>query len=150
MKRAVTSVLAPVLIASVCVVGTPRTATADTEVCAGIGTAQLSGPVYYPGFGPPANGGFNLGFLIGACSSSGDFRATGGYGGPLGGAYCGLSTGGGVANGHHSYAWIEAGGIVIVFGGVDGVWVYSPNVLAGQSCVSGVTQFLVTGAVVLI
>jgi hypothetical protein len=150
MKRVIGSFLAAALIAGLAIIGTPAPASAGAEVCAGVGTAQLSSPVFYPLLGPPANGGFNMGYTVGLCTETANFFATGGYGGPLGGAHCGLSTGGGVANGHHSFSWIGAGSLLVVFGGVDGVVNASPNVLAGQSCTSGATNFLITGAAVLI
>lgn len=149
MKAVLRGGLVAAMVGALCLsAATP--VSAAQEVCAGQGNASVGSGLFYPGLGPAKNTSFGFSLDIGACSTSANLTASGSISGPLGGAHCGLSTGSGTANGHHSFSYIGAGSLLVITGGAVGVVNATPNALVGSSCTTGATQFLVTGAAALI
>jgi hypothetical protein len=130
-------------------------ASADTNVCVGQGVAT-TGPLVYPitvstapsvTLNAPRTVGFAFGINIGTCAPDlgKNLTATGTVNG-----WCGLSSGKGTTGQGHRFAWIAAGGVAVVTGEVDGIATFTPDpLIAGNSCLTGATQWLVTFAVVL-
>ena len=132
-------------------------ASASTEVCVGQGTAT-TGALYYPGFPPVTTTPNTVGYAftldgVGFCLPSlGTLSAAGTLTG-----WCGHSTGTGTVDGHHNYSHVSAGSFLVVLptGSVPGGTAVGlvnavPDATAGQSCITGATRFIVTGAVVLV
>ena len=160
MKRIVRGVLAAAIVASAAGFFAPS-ASAHTEVCVGQGTATTSA-LYYPVLGHSTDGTFTFNVGTGACVSGG------GVGGALNAAgtlqgWCGQSNGRGTVN-THSMSYESAGTLLVIFSTptapnppagqslVLGVASAVPNVTTtpAQSCLTGATNFLVTGAVAMV
>ena len=162
MKRPLASLLATTLAAGTVAALAPASpASADTNVCAGTGTAFTS-PIFYPvsltPSGTTANatvlapntGSFFFLFTfggVGACvpDLGKGLTATGTVSG-----WCGHSSGTGVTGQGHRFAWVEAGSLAVITGEVTGVAQVGPDpFVPGNSCFTGATQFLVNLAFVL-
>ena len=139
----------------------PSPAFAHTEVCVGQGWMNTAPPLYYPIFGPAGTGdpGLFMGGLTGVCSTGGGLGVAGSLSG-----WCGLFTGSGTVN-DHRFNHVLAGSMWILYaqplvtplGPGDGRFVVGlANVVPDafqtppQSCATGATWFLFTGAVAMI
>lgn len=124
-------------------------ADAHTDSCAGSGIMQ-SNPVYHMGFGPSATGAVVFTFTVGGCviGSGTVFSAT--FSANPVGNYCEYSTGT-AGIGPDSLDWTNVG-YVWTFSGSHGggVLVVVPNSAAGQSCMTGATEFLFTGLISMV
>ena len=156
MKRRLASLLATTLAAATLAVLAPASpAHADTNVCTGQGVAN-TGPLVYPVTTLPLGTvtvtqprvvGFAFNVAFGTCAPDlgKGLTATGIING-----WCGHSSGQGVTGNGHRFTWIEAGSIALVTGEVTGVAHIIPDpTIAGNSCLTGATSFLVTFAIVL-
>jgi hypothetical protein len=146
MKRIAMLLSAATVATAVAMFAPASPVSADTDVCAGTGTAQLSGGLVYPAIDPNArNVGFSFSFSAGACVAKPEgLFASGTVSG-----WCGLSSGRGATHQGHRFAWLGVGGELVLTGEVVGVVNAVPNALAGQSCTTnpgGASQFLVQGA----
>lgn len=151
MKRI--ACLAAVALAALSLAFVPSTpAGATQDVCVGLGVANTP-PLYYPGFPlvntTPASGGFNLSLFLGGCNGTGGVLTGLNASGSLTG-FCGQSTGNGAVNGHHGFTYVSAGSMLVLVGSAAGVANAVPDATQGQSCTTGATRFLVTGAVALV
>ena len=155
--------LVPVLLVAATGVIVPSPASAHTEVCVGQGVVWTP-PMYLPAFGPNATGSFTMYLLPGwdtllCLPTLGALSAAG----PLSGS-CGLFIGTGTMNGH-AFSHVSAGSVWILFSqplatplgpGDAALVVGVANVIpwvgaaSAQSCTTGATQFLVTGAVAMV
>ncbi len=143
MKRRIALLLAASAVATTFALGAGAApASADTDLCAGTGSANLSASLFYPG-GAPVTASFSFGFTVGACHAKpeGLFAA-----GTVTG-WCGLSVGAGATHNGHRFHWLGVGGELILTGEVTGVVNAVPNALANQFCSTGANSFLVQGAV---
>jgi hypothetical protein len=150
MKRRLSLLLAAASIATVGMLAPTSPASADTDVCAGTGTAVLS-----VGFGYPVNtvhpttphphtSNFSFTFTAGACV----VKTTGLTAGGTVTGYCGLSSGTGATTNGHSFSFNSTGTVLVLTGNVTGTVSVVPDPAAGGSCTSdNATRFLVTGAV---
>ncbi|HEX2039702.1 MAG TPA: hypothetical protein VHF47_08225 [Acidimicrobiales bacterium] len=59
--------------------------------------------------------------------------------------WCGHAWGVGVTSDGLRFAWVDAGGKLIVTGGLVGTMSYTPDAIAGQSCFTGALSFLTWG-----
>ena len=121
-------------------------ASAHTNTCTGTGVMTMSTPVFYKFLGRAAHGNFTFS-LTGVCAASAGLVAAGHFMG-----WCDDAIGQGVFNDGSSHAsdWsVEGTAIEFVGPGVYGTGDWHPDVTAGQSCVSGATQFLVNISVAL-
>lgn len=150
MRARLAAFLATTSIATALVALAPVSpASADTNVCAGQGSLT-TGPLVYPvtattapsvTINQPRTVAFAFGIGIGTCAPDlgKSLTATGTLTG-----WCGLWSGQGITGQGHQFAWLAAGGVAVFTGELDGVALVTPNVLAGQSCLTGATSFLVT------
>ena len=159
MKRRIAAFLGATLAASALVLVAPAPpASADTNVCAGQGTATTS-PIFYPvrvvttgttasvTVLAPNTASFAFAFGgLGVCAPGPkSLTATGTVSG-----WCGHSSGTGVTGQGHRFAWVSAASKLILTGEVTGIVNAAPDpTIAGNSCLTGATTFIVTGAVVL-
>ena len=155
MKRRAAAVFLAACTAAAAVVTTPSPAAA-VAVCTGQGVLMTGTPIYHHVIvtggvvvTAPVTTYFAASITIGACAgvttsptlgiTVGDpFTLTGTKSG-----WCGQSTGTGVTNRGSRFAWVEVGSKMIFTGELVGIVSgYVPDVLAGQSCVTGATRFL--------
>lgn len=119
-------------------------------VCTGEGTAATNSPVFYPGLGPTPDNGFVFALEFGLCAHSGTgttgktVTATGVF---LG--WCGLSSGLGTLGQGDLFAWIGVGGILVLTGHIAGVVDALPDLVNGESCITGADRFVIAGAILL-
>lgn len=138
----------------------PSTAHA-VAVCVGQGVLQ-SGPMYHhvivttPPFSPttgvrvtaPVTTGFGASIVLGTCAGvtttpSPQLTLDTLFLAGIKSGWCGQSTGMGVTNHGRGFAWVEVGSKMVFTGAMVGlVSAYFPNVLAGQSCLTGATEFI--------
>ena len=153
MRRRIAAFLATMLAAGGLMVFANAQPANAVWICAGQGTAATGQPVFYPGLNPATNppNTFTFLFSLGACAhlpsgtTNKTIAATGEF---LG--WCGLSSGlGNLAQGD-LFAWIGIGSMLVLTGHIVGLVNATPDVLAGESCVTGADRFLVTGFVVLL
>lgn len=164
MRRRLAILLAAALAASTFAVLAPtRPAVADTDACAGTGTAIVGAPgLLYPGVGnsvtttgTTTNSTVQLARKLpfsfafhsppqGTCSFKAGLFATG-----LVSGWCGHSWGTGVTDNGHRFAWVQAGPSWVITGELDGLIQAVPDVLAGESCATGALGFVIAGAVEL-
>lgn len=155
MKDRLVSLLATTLVATaVAVPAAVSPAAADTNLCVGHGTAT-TGPLVYPVTATtapmvtvrqPWTVGFAFTIALGTCAPDlgKSLTATGWIRG-----WCGLSSGQGVTGNGHRFNWIEAGGVAVITGELDGIAHVVPDpTVPGNSCLTGATTFLVTLGVV--
>jgi hypothetical protein len=162
MKRRMATLAALATLAGIMTVFVPSSPTqaAVHAVCAGTGNAHLSAPLFYP-VNPTtttiplsprsANFTFHLNGLAAACVTVPGATVTGGPSatGTVHG-WCGFSVGSGtVTGGGQAFSWIGIGSMLVVTGNATGVVNASPNLVAGDSCVSGADDFIITGVAVL-
>ncbi|HVF74321.1 MAG TPA: hypothetical protein VM938_04680 [Acidimicrobiales bacterium] len=148
MKRRLALLLAAASIATVGMLAPTSPASANTDVCAGTGTATLS-----VGFGYPVNtvhvlhphtANFSFGFTAGTCVSKTSLSASGTVTG-----YCGLSSGGGATTNGHSFNFTSTGTVLVLTGDVTGTVSAAPDPTHSGSCTNETaTRFLITGEVV--
>ena len=146
MKRFIAGAFATALLATGLAMAAP--ASAHTEVCVGQGTASTP-PVYYPTHGGSASGNVTFTFTTGGCLFGGSATSNGAFAAgvtPVGN-FCGHSEGTVTVSGD-AYVWVSAGSVLVLTGSHGaGVVNAVPNPATGQSCTTGATDFLVTGAV---
>ncbi|HEX2040006.1 MAG TPA: hypothetical protein VHF47_09790 [Acidimicrobiales bacterium] len=165
-RRRLAALLATALTASTLAVLATAQPAAATQVCAGAGTAVVGSPgLFYPGAATVTFGtgthtttttiahiwpkllvfAFSFAGGIGTCAPNvtKGLSAAGQVAG-----WCGHSWGTGITNNGFRFAWVSAGSMLLITGGLVGVINAVPNALAGESCTSGALNFLVTGAVV--
>lgn len=156
MKRHLASLLAAAVGTSVLAVAPVSPAAADTNVCAGHGTATTSGPLVFPVTSSPLGTvtvhqsrtvTFGFSTSLGTCAPDlgKSLTATGQLSG-----WCGHSSGHGITGNAHRFAWVSAGTVLVLTGDVTGIAHAAPDVLTGQSCMTGATSFLVTFGVLLL
>ena len=148
--------LAAVLLTTVVGVVAPSPASAHTQVCVGQGTANTA-PLYYPVLAHATTGPFTFNLGFGACVPAGALTAFGTLSG-----WCGQSNGRGIVGGGHSFSYDSAGSMLVIFSTptapnppgslVLGVAhaIHDVTSIPPQSCLTGATRFLVTGAVAMI
>lgn len=135
------AVLVTVVVLLAGVAAAPRPAAA-VDACGGVGTMGTGPFFFYPGFAVvPAAGPVAMALPVCAV---GPFAAAGTIGG-----WCGYMWGS-AATPAHFFVFVAVGGVMVVTGGGTGVLNVVPNVPAGESCVSGADDFLLTGAVTLV
>ena len=150
MTRRIAVFLSALLAAGTLAVLAPQPAGA-IEVCAGQGTAFTGAPLTYPGLSTSAQTTFAFVFTIGACPhipSGTTFKPLTATGSVLG--WCGLSSGAGITGNGDLFAWVGVGGLLIMTGHAGGLVHATPDILAGESCISGADAFIITVAVVLL
>jgi|SRR5688500_1326476 len=144
--------LVPVLLvaAGLCTTAGPVRA---TNVCAGQGTFT-SGALYYPvtaNTGPqvtvqqPPWVGWAFSITLGTCAPNltKGMSATGVLNG-----WCGLFSASGTTSNGYRFTMQNVGSVLLFTGGLNGIGSLQPDVLGGQSCLSGATGFLIQLAVV--
>ncbi|HVF74323.1 MAG TPA: hypothetical protein VM938_04690 [Acidimicrobiales bacterium] len=146
MKRRLALLLAAASIATVGMLAPTSPASADTDVCAGTGTATLGAPgLGYPVVTPSRTVPFSFGFTAGTCtpvktSLSASGTVTGN---------CGLSTGSGSTTNGHSFSFTSTGTVLVLTGDLSGTVSAVPDATHSGSCTNGTaTRFLITGEVV--
>ena len=145
MKRFIAGALAAALLVAGLTL-TAQPAYAHTESCSGSGVLW-TGPVYHATLGPSATGLVTFNFTIGGCLVSGATTIYGTYTTNNLGNFCEHSTGK-VAIGPDVLDWVQVGNTWTFSGSHGGgSFVVEANRAAGQSCVSGATQFLFTGLI---
>jgi hypothetical protein len=127
----------------------PVSATAEADVCAGVGDAFLSLGLSYPvtaeGPQPPNLVSFFFNLSLGACAALPEgLSATGTLHG-----WCGHSTGQGVTNNGASFHFVSAGGTLVVYGHVAGTVNAVPDLLSGSCLNKTASHFTIVGAAVL-
>lgn len=172
MKRRIAAVVGTVLLSCLGAAVPIAPASAHNAICAAQGTATVDTGLYYPLFGPPANGHASVNIAIGACSD-GRIGGIPGFANlivtglnVLGGGYCGHSYGiKGNVDGH-GFGYVSAGSMLLISHvadpgitarstGVDvsgtaaGLVNAIPDATSNQSCVYGAQRFLVTGFVAM-
>ena len=149
MTRRLAVFLSALLAAGTLVALAPQPAGA-VEVCAGEGTAVTGAPLTYPGLSTSAQTAFTFAFIFGACphiptgTTNKTLTATSWV---LG--WCGFSSGAGITGNGDLFAWVGLGDFLILTGHTVGLVHTTPDVLNGESCITGADVFIVTGAVVL-
>jgi len=163
MRRRIASLLGAALVLSALAVLSPAPASADTNVCAGQGIANVAPGLTYPVTAvtttapsldvrvrQPRTSGFAFNFTIGTCAPDlgKALNATGTLTG-----WCGHSSGQGVTSNGHAFSFVSAGSFLLITGEVTGIVnaIPDPTLLPGNSCNSdtGAFRFLVTGAALL-
>lgn len=155
MKRRLAALLSAALVATTfAVFASAQPASAD--VCAGTGNASVAPGLLYPilpptvstggvtfpnGHTAPASWAFSL--SPGVCAPGlGGLSASGTLQG-----YCGHSVGSGTDTAGHKVSWMSLGTFLILNDEVTGIAQAVPNpAIAGNSCTTGATSFIVTGA----
>ena len=151
MRHRLAALLSAVLVAGALVVLAPARPASAVEVCPFQGVARTGAPVFYPGLGPAFQNTFQFVWSLGACAhlpSGTTNKSLVAVGQFLG--WCGLSSGQGTTANGNLFAWIEIGGTALFTGHVVGVVNMEPDILNGESCVSGADGFLFTGVIVLL
>lgn len=161
MRRRAATLILTALLAATATAAVPSPASA-VGACVGVGVLHSGAPLFHhvivtaPPFSPtttvtvtpPVTAAFAAGVTVGACAdvtttpspgvTFGNWSLTG-----IKSGWCGQSTGTGVTNDGHRFAWVEVGSKLLFTGDLVGfVSGYVPDVVAGQSCVTGATQFL--------
>ncbi|MBW3536208.1 MAG: hypothetical protein KY395_00375 [Actinobacteria bacterium] len=124
---------------------TAQPAHAHTESCSGAGFMGTN-LVYSVGFGPSATGAVTFSFSAGGCVSGGSM-ISGAFTANAVGNYCEHSTGE-LSFGPDTLSWVHVGKVMILSGSHGGgVLIVEPNSSGGRDCVTGATQFLVSGSI---
>ena len=92
----------------------------------------------------PRMGTFSMNLSPGVCFETGGTIGSLTANGLMSG-WCGLSSGDGVTNSGGRFAWIGAGGLLVMTGALNGMLNLVPDTLAGHSCHNnaGASQFIV-------
>ena len=164
MRRRLAMLLSAALVATVIGVFAPASPASATGVCVGaLGTATVTGgalsyPVVAGTFGvqvrQPVNATFNVNFpaATGTCVNSntpGFLKGLTAAGTVSG--WCGHSSGSGSTADGYRFAWVSAGSILVLTGGLTGIVNAIPDTLNGHSCNAakpgGASAFIVSGVV---
>lgn len=145
MNHRIGRLVVSALAASVGIMLPASPASGHTDVCGGTGIFVLA-----TGIGPPVatstHTTFYLSFSgLSACASGMTFTSTGHFHGS-----CGLSSGEGVTNNGHVFAFAGQGSVLVATGMVNGVWHLVEDPQDHPSCLNGqATNFFVEGMVEL-
>lgn len=155
MRRRSISLLGALFLGATTVALVPAHPASATGVCIGVlGAATTSAPMFYPVTAFSSAGtllavtqrssttaNFTVNFGIVGCVTPvqiNGFSASGTVNG-----WCGHSSATGVTSDGFRFAWISAGTVLVATGGVTGVASVVPDLLAGESCLSGADGFIV-------
>jgi hypothetical protein len=161
MRRRLASLLSAALVATAAAFFVPASPASATGVCAFfLGNANTSAPMTYPvtvvpnSFGPsitatvqqPVHTTFNLSFTTGTCVNLPGVLKWLWVTGTVSG-WCGHSSGNAVTNTGERFAWVSAGGLAVLTGGLTGIAHWEPDIINGETCNAnkglGADRFLV-------